>query len=91
MEIVAIAIWAVMWLAGWAFIFWMTFPKEKDFCPRIYKGYTCHRKASNDGCDHSSRVWALMGIDLDELTTQPYIGDWSDPLRERKNFDGREY
>lgn len=82
MEIVLLLVWLIIWTAGWLFIFGLL-PKKKDFCPRIYKGYNCRRD-----CDHSSRAWALIGIDLDELYTQPYQGHWTDPYYEGSFKDG---
>lgn len=43
-----------------------------DPCPRIYLGHSCHMRGSYDGCDHSNRAWAMLGIDKDELAEQPY-------------------
>lgn len=43
-----------------------------NFCPRVYQGYACRFLVSRDGCDHSSRAWALLGIDEELLTSQPY-------------------
>ncbi len=51
--------------------------KMSDPCPRIYNGYDCKGKT----CDHSSRTWALMGIDKEYIYGQPTRGAWNDPLR----------
>lgn len=60
---------AACWLG--ADVLFDRWTSEPDYCPRLYKGYACHRE-SNDGCDHSSRAWAMLGIDLEQLTEQPY-------------------
>lgn len=74
-----LVLWAAVFIAGWVFIIALLRLKP-DPCPREYEGFDCKRK-TNWPCDHSNRVWALKGIDKDELHGQPTRGSWNDPLR----------
>lgn len=77
-EMIGIAIWATVHIAGWWWILRLAREVHKDPCPRVYNGYDC----LENKCNHHSRTWALMGIDKDELRYgQPYRGAWNDPLK----------
>lgn len=78
-----VGLWAVIHIAGWIWVFSLA-DLKKDFCPRIYLGYACHREASNDGCDHSNHAWATLGIDKDQLYEQPIRNQNNDPLASKK-------